>query len=547
MTDNTSNSSPQSLSSIKTNIVSMVLVISAVALIIAFVSNAYFEYKQQRSLLASESTAYTDIIGFSATSNLLFSDPSAESARLRNLSLIKNIENIHIYQHDLTTKNNEFFASYNKDNTPPVPNKLDVLQSFTEPNFSERHLEIIREIRFEERLLGYIYVRYSLSKQIEQFKNSLYLKITVFLITMCVASIIALKLQQKITVPIGKLVNLFKYASKDKDYTVRAPRQSLIELDGLSQSFNTMLDRFQAYLDKQAAAEKEIRKLNLNLEDKVGQRTDALKDANQELLSALETLHRYQNQLVENEKMASLGDMVAGIAHEVNTPIGLGVTASTLMLDRLHDIKGALNNKKLTAGQLERFLNEGEENLNIIYRNLNRAADLICSFKQVAVDQSNENTREFNVQGFLQDVLLSLRPKIKSTPHQIHVDCDEHLVIESKPGPLNQILINLIMNALIHAFKSDVVGNIYINLSAEDNNLHIVFKDDGVGVSEELKKRIFDPFVTTKRGEGGSGLGLHLVYNLVTQAFGGSITVDSQEGDGVTFNIKIPVNVKKIT
>ncbi|EWH10020.1 histidine kinase [Catenovulum agarivorans DS-2] len=536
-----------SISSIKSNIINMVLFISSVALILAFVTNGYYEFKQQKDTLARQAISYSDIIGFSATSNLIFNDPSAENSRLTNLNLVDNIDNIHIYRYDATANQTEFFASYNKKNVPPIPTKLNQLDNLGTPEFFDKHLEVARVIEFEGQKLGYIYARFTLNKQYQQLWNSLYLKLTVLILSLLTALILALRLQRSITGPIGELVTLFKFASKEKDYSVRAPKQSLIELNGLSSSFNTLLDRFQAYIDKQAQSELEIRKLNQNLEDKVNQRTDALKDANNELLTTLETLHKYQNQLVENEKMASLGDMVAGIAHEVNTPIGLGVTASTLLNDRLREVKNALDNKKLTAKQLDKFLTEGEENLNIIYRNLNRAAELISSFKQVAVDQSNENSRSFKVLDFINDVLLSLRPKIKATPHQINLVCDESLVIESKPGPLNQILINLIMNSIIHAFPDGRIGKIDINISVHSGLLKIIFQDDGVGVDNNMKKRIFDPFVTTKRGEGGSGLGMHLVYNLVTQALNGSIHIESEKDKGVLFKIEIPVNVKKST
>ena len=545
MTESNALTKTNAISSIKSNIINMVLFISSVALILAFVSNGYFEFKQQKDTLAAQAISYGDIIGFSATSNLIFNDPSAENARLSNLNLVDNIDNIHIYRFDKGSEQTEFFASYNKKNVPPIPTKLNQLNELALPEFSDKHLEVVRTIEFDNQKLGFIYARFTLDKQYQQLWNSLYLKFTVLVLSLLAAWVLALRLQKSITEPISELVKLFKFASKEKDYSVRAPKQRLIELNGLSSSFNTLLDRFQAYIDKQTQSEAEIRKLNQNLEDKVNQRTDALKDANNELLTTLETLHKYQNQLVENEKMASLGDMVAGIAHEVNTPIGLGVTASTLMNDRLHEVKNALENKKLTAKQLEKFLNEGEENLNIIYRNLNRAAQLISSFKQVAVDQSNENARSFKVLDFLNDVLLSLRPKIKATPHTINLICDENLVIESKPGPLNQILINLIMNSIIHAFPEGRVGTIDIDVSVNAGFLKINFKDDGIGVDENMKKRIFDPFVTTKRGEGGSGLGMHLVYNLVTQALNGSIYIESEEDKGILFKIEIPVNVKK--
>jgi signal transduction histidine kinase len=267
----------------------------------------------------------------------------------------------------------------------------------------------------------------------------------------------------------------------------------------------------------------------------------ALKASNQELLNTLATLHQYQKQIVETEKMASLGQMVAGVAHEVNTPIGLGVTASTLLQDRLTDIQRAFTDKKLTSSQLERFLNESKEYLGIVYRNLERAANLISSFKQVAVDQSNDSQRRFNMAQLINEVLFSIGPKLKETQHRVLVDCPPELIIDSNPGPINQILINLIMNSLIHAFDDNQHGEMQIIVIIDDSRCQLTYRDNGSGVPETIKKRIFDPFVTTKRGAGGSGLGMHLVYNLVTQALNGTIVFNSSLGDGVEILIDFPI------
>jgi signal transduction histidine kinase len=173
---------------------------------------------------------------------------------------------------------------------------------------------------------------------------------------------------------------------------------------------------------------------------------------------------------------------------------------------------------------------------------LNRAAELISSFKQVAVDQSSESNRIFSFAKLMDEILMSMRPKLKKVPHQIHVHCPDKLYIESKAGPINQIMINLIMNSIIHGFESIDKGIIDISIDMlNEKAISITFKDNGKGIPDDLRKRIFDPFVTTKRGKGGSGLGMHLVYNLVTQALNGSITIVSEKGHGVEFAIIFPV------
>ena len=318
-------------------------------------------------------------------------------------------------------------------------------------------------------------------------------------------------------------------------------RSSFRELDILAQTINILLSRVESHIFKQNEIHQQALQQNNTLSEKVNARTDALKQSNQELLSTLEELHKFQAQLVETKKMASLGDMVAGIAHEVNTPIGLGITASTLLADRLHEISQSFDNKSLKSSQLKKFLVDSEENVSIIYRNLERSAKLISSFKKVAVDQSNADIRVFNVRELLEEVTLTLKTKTDLESVQLIINCPNELTVKSKPGPINQVLINLIINSIIHGFEHSDNGVIEISISYLDEKLHISYQDNGIGIDEKIKSRVFDPFTTTKRGSGGSGLGLHLVFNLVTQALNGKIDFKTSAERGTLFNIEFPV------
>ena len=417
------------------------------------------------------------------------------------------------------------------------------IEQFASPYVSDNHIELIKPIQQQSQIVGYVYVRASQDELGAYIQTRVLLDIFIALVALGSAFFISSRLQQRFTTPIENLLNVVQKVAKEKDYQIRAPIAPIKEYNMLSRAFNTMLDKIEQQISKLQQAEQENRQLTTSLEQKIAQRTDALKTSNQELLNTLATLHQYQNQIVETEKMASLGQMVAGVAHEVNTPIGLGVTASTLMQDKLADIQKAFDEKKLTSSHLAKFLAESKENLGIIYRNMERAASLISSFKRVAVDQSNDNRRQFNMQQLINEVLLSLRPNLKKTQHQVIVNCPAGLELDSKPGPINQILINLVMNSLIHAFEHIEQGEICISVSVQNNNCQLLYTDNGAGVPENIKKRIFDPFVTTKRGEGGSGLGLHLVYNLVTQALNGKIYLDSTLGQGIRIQIDFPVIV----
>ena len=467
------------------------------------------------------------------------------NSKLDNFKLLTSIHYINIYKK--YPENFGIFASYNFKMGGSIANNTSRLteqekSQFTTPYFDGDIVKYVTSIKQNENEIGYVYIQLDIQSGLA-FSTQLFIIFTVtFLVLLASVIFISFRLENVITTPLKELNADILHISQTKDYSVRIPSMPFKEVDILARNINHLLNRTERHITKLGVAEQQSLLLNIELEDKVNKRTEALKDSNQELLSTLEKLHQFQGQLVESEKMASLGDMVAGVAHEVNTPIGLGVTASTLLADRMDEIKTSFDNKTLKSSQLKRFLNEGQENVGIIYRNLNRAAELISSFKKVAVDQSSEDFRQFNFDELLNEVLLTLAPQIRNTPYQINITCPENLSVVSKPGPINQVMINLILNSIIHGFDNRDHGTIDITVMKLGEQLNINFKDDGQGIDSAIKDKIFEPFTTTKRGEGGSGLGLHLVYNLVTQALGGSIRLDSEPEKGATFEINFPIS-----
>lgn len=289
-------------------------------------------------------------------------------------------------------------------------------------------------------------------------------------------------------------------------------------------------------------AEEQIRKMNDELEQRVAKRTAQLNEANLALQQSLETVKQTQDRLVQTEKMASLGSLVAGVAHEINTPVGIGVTASSLLEDRTQEINKLYQSGEMKRSDLEKYLKIATDTSTSILSNLNRAAELIRSFKQVAVDRSNEEQRLFNVKECFDNVLLSLRPNLKKTAHQVTVECAEDMLLYSYPGAFSQILTNLVMNSLLHGFPDIDAGEIQIKFWKNDFEYVLTYHDDGVGMDEAIRKEIFDPFFTTKRASGGTGLGMHIVFNLVTQTLKGKIDCQSEPGQGTLFTVKIPVD-----
>jgi signal transduction histidine kinase len=454
-----------------------------------------------------------------------------------------DINYIHVYKKSQDDKVS-YFSGYNKNvYFPSIPDKIDNIEQLSHIKYQPNYIELIVKIEQDETVYGYLYIQYS-NKTLGHFISKLIvIAIGFFIAGLLCFTILAVRINKKIKQPITTIVESIKLISHKKDFSHRIDKLPFTELDVLARTINILLDRIGSHIEKQNNIHQQVLQQNAKLSEKVNTRTDALKQSNQELLSTLEKLHQFQGQLVETEKMASLGDMVAGIAHEINTPIGLGVTASTLLADRLKQIKQSFDDKTLKSSQLKKFLIDGEENLDITYRNLERAAKLISSFKQVAVDQSSADIRQFNVSELLEEITLTLKEKVTKSHVQIIIDCPQDLLIESSPGPINQILINLIMNSLIHGFEHRQQGVINISISYLSEQLFVTYQDDGVGIDDTIKSRIFDPFTTTKRGSGGSGLGLHLVFNLVTQALNGHIDFESDAVHGTLFNITFPVTL----
>ncbi|KJY87640.1 sensor histidine kinase [Pseudoalteromonas piscicida] len=528
--------------SIRKVLISAVMLVTALCLSLSISISTYLDVKEQKQLIINKIEMIADIVAFNSQITILFDDRKTEDARLKSFQQVDIIKNIHIYAMDDVTNSPVFFTSYNASRTPPVPLKVNQIEELKTPKVSEDYIELIKPVIYEGNIEGYVYVRGGLERLSNYINKKILVDIALTLFVLLLVLLVSRGIQKRIATPIEGLSALLQDVSKNHNYSARAPGSNIAELNVLANNLNIMLARTENQLERHKADKQEIKQLNQSLEEKVNQRTIALREANQELLNALERMHQYQNQIIENEKMASLGQMVAGVAHEVNTPIGLGITGSTLLRDKLSDIREAFQTKSLTSKQLERFVNDGIENLDLIYRNLNRAAELVSSFKRLAVSQDLEVNSQIDLSNLLTEVVASMRAELSTKQPEVTIDCDPGLAIESKAGPLQQVLEQLISNSLLHGFKDQQNNSIAITVKPSMGQLAIEYADNGMGVPKEIKKRIFDPFVTTRRGEGGSGLGMHLVYNLVTQALGGSITLDEEFSQGAKFIITLPLS-----
>jgi signal transduction histidine kinase len=255
-------------------------------------------------------------------------------------------------------------------------------------------------------------------------------------------------------------------------------------------------------------------------------------------------LTQTRSELVQSEKMASLGRLVAGFAHELNTPIGVAVGSASTLQKQSDFIKQLLNQEEVDEDELVSAIETIEQTAELTLSNLKRAAGLINSFKRTAIDQTSEQSRQFKVKSTIEDVINTLHNQFKQTDIQIKIDCPEDLILNSMPGVIEQILTNLLMNSLIHGFEeAQNSGIITIKVYLEENHLHIDYSDTGKGISAGLIEKIFEPFFTTHRAYGGSGLGLYICYNLITNQLKGSLTCESVLGQGVLFKMAFPVTL----
>jgi signal transduction histidine kinase len=283
------------------------------------------------------------------------------------------------------------------------------------------------------------------------------------------------------------------------------------------------------------ASEQALQQLNATLESRVQARTS-------ELTETLETLKRAQKELVRSEKLAALGALVAGVAHELNTPIGNAVMVASTLADAERTLSETLE-KNASMPALQQFTETAHEACDILLRNLQRAAEQIASFKQVAVDQASYQRRTFTLNEMVDEIAIALTPSLRRSQVSLRPVIPADIVLDSYPGPLGQVLINLINNAVLHAFEGHDDRQVTVQAASQGKRfVKITVGDNGCGIPDAILGRIFDPFFTTRMGQGGTGLGLHITYNLVTGLLGGTITATSSVSQGSQFDMVLPLD-----
>ena len=391
----------------------------------------------------------------------------------------------------------------------------------------EDEIYLTRTIMLDGESLGQVALSYGLGRARERALNESRLLLTIIIIQLaCSVSLVSFFLRKRVVMPLSKLDQAAAKIA-DGDLKTSIPSLKNDEFGALS----NQLEKMRSSLEHSFTT----------LEERVKERTVDLESVNQELVGILDTLQRTQGNLVQSEKLAALGALVAGVSHELNTPIGNGLTVASSLYESTRRINATLQSG-ITRSALEQYLQDMEEGAYLVVRSLDRASELVTSFKQVAVDRTSAHRRKFGLASMLQETRVTMSPLFKNTPYTIDIDVPLDIELDTYPGPLGQIITNLLNNALIHAFDKRERGSIRISaVMHSPDKVTLVVADDGVGIAEENKRRIFDPLFTTELGEGANGLGRHIVHKLVEAVLGGSIQVESAEGVGTVFTMIIPL------
>ncbi|HUS25651.1 MAG TPA: ATP-binding protein [Candidatus Binatia bacterium] len=471
------------------------IVVPVGALGLLLVSAAYFGYEwaTARRALREETGALASVVAANTAAAVSFSDLDNAQNTLDNLAAVPSVSLACLYGRVLEGAE-RLLASYPAAAMKSCPAQV--------PETSEGAgdaAEVVREVAVRGEAIGHLLLRRDLSGLRERITLQSLLGAGAFAAVMALLAVtLIVSLQRAIIEPVLQLARKAGQIRTSRNYNLRADKQAEDEIGALVDAFNAMLDEIQAA----------------------------------------------QRQLVESEKMASLGALVAGVAHEVNTPMGIAVTAASHLADELAQLRERHAAGSLTRAEFDRFVEHCAETVTLVQTHLARGVEIISGFKQVAVDQSADYLREFDLGAYARDVAQSLSPRFKRSPYQLEVLTPGPVPVRSQPGAISQVVSNLVMNALTHAFEGRTQGRVMLHVHSQGEEAWLDVADDGRGIPESDQPRIFEPFFTTRRGQGGSGLGLHIVYNLVTQTLRGRIDVESTPGRGTRFLVRFPRYLK---
>lgn len=512
--------------SIKTQLITIIILISSIIIFVVTYFNFITIVDQEKNSFIQNSLIQGNLLADFSISPLVFLDKEGAKENLDKLESDKNIQRVIIFDND---KN--IFAQYNPhnlDNPSNITYSKITLDNKKDGFLNYGTLKVSIPLKHKDEIYGILYLEKS-TKIITILLQRIFYDIIIFtIILLIIIYLISFFLSNYLLKPILNLASSTEEIASNRNYSTRVNYSSENEIGSLYKAFNNLL------IDTED--------LTNTLEDKVNIRTNELNIKTQELELSLKNLKKTQQQLIESEKMSALGNLVSGIAHEINTPLGNAITSSSIIEKETYFLIKEFNEGNLKRSTMERKLNVLNESTKLLTKTLTYASGLIKSFKQISVDQVTNDIRIFGISHYLEDIFLTNHNKLKLIPVKVQIKSEENIMIKTSPGVIGQIFNNLIQNSVIHGFENfKSNAEISVSLKTQEEYLIIEYKDNGVGINPAIKNKIFEPFVTTKRNIGGTGVGLNIVYNLIYQKLKGSIEVISEKDMGTIFIIKIPL------
>jgi signal transduction histidine kinase len=505
--------------SIKTQLVFAFMTICTIIIIVVSYFNFISNVDQEKNSFIQNSEIQANLIADFSISPLVFLDMEGAEENLNKLKSDKNILKVIIFDNS-----DSIFAQYNPHNIPTAKNielsagtKIDKNSGFI--NFG--NLIITVPLKHKDEVYGTLYIEKS-TQLVTNLIKKVFNDIVLFAISLLlVIYVISVFISNYFLRPILSLAKSAEKIANSRNYNTRVEYNGKNEIGTLYKAFNNLL--------------KDTEELTNNLEEKVQSRTSKLN-------KSLEDLKMTQQQLIESEKMSALGNLVSGIAHEINTPLGNAITTSSIIEKEATLILKDFNDGNLKKSTLEHKLDILNQSARLLNKTLNYASNLIKSFKQISIDQVTNDIRTFEIKTYIEDVFLTNHNILKQLPVEVEIIANDEINIRTSPGVIAQIFNNLIQNSVIHGFENfDRKAKISVFLVQKDDQVFIKYHDNGHGINYEIKNTIFEPFVTTKRNNGGTGLGLNIVYNLIAQKLKGTIKLEIEERIGTTFMISIPL------
>ncbi|MEJ2041824.1 MAG: ATP-binding protein [Reinekea sp.] len=388
-------------------------------------------------------------------------------------------------------------------------------------------IKLTDKVMHYDEVIGTIELEYGIAPARERVLQDAYRIMFITLAQVLISiTVILLLIKRRVTSPLMQIkIFAHEIANRHFDSTVDV-------------AYN---DEFKGLKDELIAMKSALKESFESLEERVNQRTRDITRVNKELTETVQRLEEAKDSLVQTEKLAALGSLVAGVSHELNTPIGNGRVMSTSLHETARKLKNDFENGTMTRSQFEDALDEMLQGSHLIERNLLKAVNLVQSFKKIAVDRTSDNRRVFKLNEFLGEIQSTLHHMFKKNIFELKLELGTDVELNSYPGVLSQVISNLINNALMHGLEGKQTGRIEVITVSSTDDVKITVRDNGTGMTEDIKKRIFEPFFTTKMGKGGSGLGMHIVHNLTTGTLGGQLMVNSEPGKGTEVSLIIPL------